>query len=279
MVKHLKNLEIDEVALVDAGANQHAKVCLYKAKAMNETCPDCGEEYPKGTDHVCKGCKEDDKAKKLKKQLDGQPTQEDSPEDQSKQAAESAMEGDMAENTEKLQAELDAVKAERDVLKTKVEALENTPEQVEKRKMDAMPEEIRKRVEAAEKKAADAEVEIAKMREAVKEKEVIEKCAGIDGADVLVPVLKRLTDADQEPIIKALKALTEQVKAGELFKAKGSDGNGMSAGSAVEEINKRAADLAKADNVSLGDAQAKIFAADPELYDRYRAETSLRVGR
>jgi len=281
----IRGLEVDEISLVDDGANAGAKVTLYK---RGQVCKECGkpmEMNKAGDGYVCKGCGAETKMEK------GMPTpgqvhtdampgekkdkakvvvEDEDEEDgvECKKAAEPRKENDM-EQVEKLQADLTALTAERDELKKRLDAIENTPEAIEKRKLEAVPEDIRKRLVAAEEA-------VTKMREDAETKEWIEKAREIgEPIDPLKvgPILKRVSKEDREELQTVLKALAEQVKKSQLFGEVGSSRTEMPSSSAYAEITKRAQAIVEKDPTqSLVDAEASVCKADPALYERHIAE-------
>lgn len=72
-------------------------------------------------------------------------------------------------------------------------------------------------------------------------------------------------------------AIAEQLKASKLFENIGSSQS--SAASATERLNKLATARAKEDNTDFNTALARVAEENPELYEQYRAEASVRVGK
>ena len=74
-----------------------------------------------------------------------------------------------------------------------------------------------------------------------------------------------------------MSALSEQIEAGALFEEVGGNSREPMGGTAVERINKMAAKRATETGISLADATKQVFQEHPELYDEYRADTSVKA--
>ena len=97
-----------------------------------------------------------------------------------------------------------------------------------------------------------------------------------------VTLLERMADAfgEESDTFKAhverQRALAEQLRRSALFAEIGRDSVDLS-GTAAARVARMASERAKAENVDLAAAQSRVFAENPDLYERYREETSVRV--
>ncbi len=69
-----------------------------------------------------------------------------------------------------------------------------------------------------------------------------------------------------------MSALSEQVEQGGLFKEMGSNSREPMGATAVERVNKLAAQRATETGITLGEAMQQVFQEQPALYDEYRGE-------
>lgn len=162
-----------------------------------------------------------------------------------------------------------------------------------------LPEAVRKRLEKAEQAAEQAEKDaierIAKAEKVAQEsadiakaerdarvtREFITKAEAYRAlpveAEKFGPVLKsvseKLTKEEAEAIDTLLKAVDEQIAAGELFKEQGRGGTAPKADSAVAEVQRKAEDLRKSDaNLRPDQAMDRVLNSDRALQERYLAE-------
>jgi hypothetical protein len=174
---------------------------------------------------------------------------------------------ELQEQIDKLTADLAIVTKDRDELKAKVDASENTPEAVEKRKLDAMPAEIRKRLE-------DAESKVQKMQEAAELQAFTKRAKDAGQADGFGEILYRISKGqakaeDVAEVERLLKAQAEQIRKGNLFDTLGAGGAGSD--DVEQQVIAKCREMMKADKgLTFGDAQAKVFAEDRSLYEAYR---------
>jgi TolA-binding protein len=167
--------------------------------------------------------------------------------------------------------------------------------------IDQLPEDVRKRLEKLEeleKKAAkvdELETKLQKSEEArlaseelaKKErderitKEFIAKAAEYKGLSVgaaeLGPILKGISEkapdeyAKLEPI---LKAASEAIQKGNLFKEHGTGGEASSATDALSKLNQIASEMVQKNaGMTREQAFAKAVEQNPDLYRQYRSET------
>lgn len=299
----LRDLVVEEVSLVDAGANGEADVVIFKRnmkkadvgdfeaarlaytealkaklvqmmelaktpgelrmaidacvsemyKAADGMCPECGAVMK---DEMCPECGYE----LHKEKKDMSDTAKLQAEKDAAEAARKEAEGKVASLT-----------AEIDGLKKRLDAFENTPEAIEKRKLDALPAEIRKRLE-------DAEAQIKTAQDATAVAEAVAKVSKLDKLPIKAvdfgPIYKRLTDGrtaeDVAKLDEILAAANGALALGFTEIGKGGD---QKATDAEAEVVKRVSKLREADpKLSAGDAMAKVFEADRGLYERYRAE-------
>lgn len=255
----LLNLEVEEVSLVADPANPEAKVLITKAKAGDGMkCPKCGEMNEKGATE-CAKCGYAMKAVNKENNMDLE---------KDLKAAEELAEAEQAKRVA-AEAEVAELKKEVEDLKKAAE----TPEVIEKRKLEALPAEFRKRLE-------DAEAEIKKGKEEKAEAVAIAKCKES------FPNLKGTSEANAKLYRKAvasmsaeevnafdelLKSASEAMKSN-LFSARGSDGT-VSA-NATSEFEAKVAEIQKADpKLTYKDAMTKVAREHPALFDRHRAAT------
>jgi hypothetical protein len=288
MATRLKNMKIRRVSLVDEPASADdvtkAGAFIELFKAANPfapvACPGCGKDVvPKdGKCPECgaalgeaeKACKPNDEAMKSAAVGDTQATAEVPP-----VTEEDEMSDELKAQVEKIQADLAVVVAERDVLKAAVAAVENSPEAIQKRKLEALPEEIKKQL-------TDQAEKIQKMEAAAEEVESIEKARGLGilgtTPEKLGPIMLRVrkgkaTEEDAKEIERVFKALSAQVDKSKFFAAIGSDGNDGDVADLdpSNEIIRKARKLMSEDKgLDMAAAQQKVCAENPELYERAR---------
>ena len=196
-------------------------------------------------------------------------------------------ENKMAENT------IENVTKERDEAVKKVAALEAEVVALKKTvtpKPDpaqAESPEVRARLEKAEKEAKASEIRIA----ALETERDVAKFVGIVKKDMpnvsaehgkLASILKSakdaLTEDDFNELTRVLKAASEQVKTGDVFKQAAAGGTGPVSQDPTVEVNKRAAELQKVNpKLELADAIGQVLNTDQALYNRYTAATQVKV--
>jgi hypothetical protein len=233
------------------GMVQCKKCNAYVAKDA-KTCKSCGAAMPDPTEPDA-----DDKAKAAKE----------------KKAMDEKMKADLDE----AMATVKALTAERDDLKKKLEAHENTPEQIEKRKLEALPESVRKRLEDGEAKVAKLEAEKAEAEQVAFVKSALPQIPG--KYEEVGGLLKRAKDAlkaeDFEALTKILKAASEQIEKGGLFREAGKPGDGAVSNPLAQIDALAEAIVAKDASVTKSAARARVIADHPELYDAYTRSMTL----
>lgn len=183
----------------------------------------------------------------------------------------------LPEDVKKYLQELEAKVAKTAELEKKVAELEKKAAP-EEDILKGLPEPVRKMVEEANQRAKQAE-ELAKAeRESRLRKEYIAKAAELTGLAVkpeeFGPVLKAVAEAcpnEYAQIEAVLKAANTAIEKSNLFNSIGKGGEG--AGTAWEEIQKKAAEVRKSEPTLTQEAAiAKVLREDQELYKRYTTE-------
>lgn len=262
MATVLRRLKLKRVSLVDSPANLEARVVLFKHAEKYQptgpevnvdemvTCKSCGEKVKKAD--KCSKCgasmvsKEDVMDEKLKADLE-------------------AANAKLAEAT----AKIEALTAENAGLQKRLD----TPEEIEKRKLEALPESVRKQMQE------DRE-EIQKLRAEKSEAELAEvvkaEMPQIPGKpEDTGKLLKRMRDVvkaeDFEALTTMLKAASAQIETGKLFREVGKGGNGEPpAANPMARIEQLAAELiSKQADLKKADAIARVIEMHPELYGAY----------
>jgi len=234
-------VNVDEMA--------RCKKCDTSMKKGTKVCPQCGAEMEPDADDTNKAAggrpKEDAMAdEKLKADLDAACVR------------------------------VDALTKERDELQKRVDAHENTPEAIEKRRLEALPESIRKTL-------VEQGAEIQKLRdekaEAVEIAEVKKAMPALPGKpEDTGKLLKRAKDLlakeDYETLTVLLKAASAQIEKGKLFREVGNSGDGEGDEGALAKINRMIAErISKSTDKKLTRDQAlqELFSEQPDLYVEY----------
>lgn len=295
MPQNLKDIELDEVSLVDKGANQHAHVVLMKSLS---------KDFPEAADAIGKAISfreamnNDIASDKLGEMMEGfhrsigSIMADESITNKSAAVAESAAqfhaavaalskEYEMSDNSEelmqkvaKLEADLATAEETNAKLTADLEAATSPePEAADEVNKADLPESVRKALDEAEelKKRADEQAErIQKMEDAAAKKSWIEKSADSDTGTLMHQIAKH----DGELADKAFELVSAMRKRAEeagLFKSIGSDGD-ADAETAVDKVNKKASEYAEKNGVSHSVAVSKVLEANPSLYEEYRNE-------
>ncbi len=182
-------------------------------------------------------------------------------------------EGDMADKTkEEMAAE---EKAKQDA--AEAEKVKKAAEEKEKAEAVAKAQAVEKQLEDVRKQNADLLETVNKMKadkenevRVQKSKDIAGLAAGVKQEDV-AEILKGL-NADQTAKFEAIiKTLGEQVKAGDLFHAKGQ--SVAKAGSAQAIIDGKVEEIMKSnDKLTKEQAFDRVVKADPKLYDQLQKE-------
>lgn len=265
MATNLSEMTIDEVSLVDAGANGEARVVIFKSQSappgQTEPAGNAGDPDAAASAALLKEHQMD--IETLSKAL------EDA---EAKMAA-------LEKRTNDAEAALEdantVIKA-KDAEITELNAKANPPSDDDV--MKSLPEPVRKRLEEAESKARAADEAVAKMQAEKETAEAIAKARdlGVGNADDVGPMILRVrkgltTAADADAIESLLKAASAQSKTSALFKAYGS---AAAVEGDPETLLKAKADEIQAANkgMTAEQAYAKAVDANPALYNAYVAK-------
>ena len=146
--------------------------------------------------------------------------------------------------------------------------------------------------EAAELRKSNDELAktVAKLNEDAELRKFAEEVAGYKNigldpakdAALLKSVSENLTKDQADRFREILKSAMALAQAQSLFREVGSSASGAASGSVEEEINQKTAsmmaEMRKSDDkVTAEQARDKVFRANPGLYERYSAETTLKV--
>lgn len=192
---------------------------------------------------------------------------------------------DKIDKARELKKKYDELVEKADLAEKKVKDLES---QVAKQNVDpeeefkkSLPESVRKRLEASEQRAKQAEEEVKKFNEARAKEQYIAKAKEYGKLPIkseeLGLILKSVAEKDAENYVKLeelLKAANEQIKAGDLFKEKGTASAGGATGnSAYEKLSTMAQEIVKSDSkVTFYEAFEMALKRNPDLYKEYVEE-------
>lgn len=301
MPAHLSDMTIDEISLVDEGANGEARVVIFKAK---KTPPKNKQDMvdDDGDDDTSKSGDNDNDVVKTLLSKFGQtdPDGFSGDPDAAAFAAAQLKEQDMdiealSKALEDAEAKLVALEKRTNeaesaledanaVIKSKDEEIGDLKKSLttnaggEDDFMKSLPESVRKRFEDAEAKAKAAEEAVAKMQDAAETQDAIAKAKdlGVGNADEVGPLLLRVrkgktTEADAAALETMLKAQAAQSKVSHLFKAMGSS-NAVD-GDPEALIKAKADEIQKANKGMTAEvAYAKAVEENPALYNAYIAK-------
>lgn len=286
MPQKLTDMIIDEISLVDDGANQHADVVIVKARNAPEG--QTGSEGSSGEfDAASAGENKEFQMdmENLAKALEDAEAKLETLEKRTTDA-EAAL-ADATEVIKAKDAEIEELQKGYKVhadkaKKPKAEGDDTEPDDDddddEKKVMKSLPEVIRKRLESFEKRATDAEVALAKMAEEKETAEAVAKAKTLNfgKADEIGPLLLRVakgktTAVDAETLERLFKAAGEQGKVSHLFRSVGSD---TAVDGDPEVLMKaKAEEIRKANTgMTFEQAYAKAMDENPSLYNAYIAK-------
>lgn len=254
----LHDVDLDEISLVDRGANQGAKAVLFKRDSEDNDMAGQTAELQALNARI-------DKAEASVADLN------------------EALELAQKENTE-LQKQLDAATSKvADLEKAATIAKADEGKTDLQKALDAMSEDVRKAFTDMQARTAANEALVKKMADDAEEKEFVAKAAGLDKvtstADKLGPLLRRIAkggsdQADADEVLRLLKSANELIGTGSGTTEIGKS-NGAEAGDALAELNGAAAELRKADTtLSQEAAIAKALENDPALYGRWKKQVA-----
>lgn len=249
MPNDLRDLWIDEVSLVDDGANHEAHVVLWKSR-------------DRLTSHQPEGVSMSPSASKTEAHMPELDISKLPPD------AQEFISG-MAKSHEAMEKALSEAKAElakRQPAKGTDDIVKSAPPEVR-----ALLAKTNKRLAEAEKMARE-ERDHRLTQEAITKARTEYKALAVDHAE-LGTVLKRLHDTDADLAAKVetvLKAATAQAEAGDIFKAVGSTGAKVTG--AEERLEALAKAKAEGSDLTYEQAFAEALDENPELYAQYMEE-------
>lgn len=255
----LLDLSVDEVSLVADPANDQARVLITKA-AQGMKCPDCGAMNKEGA-VKCAKCGYDMK-KAAKPEGDNMADLEKDLKAAEDLAAE--------EQTKRISAEAEVTKLKAEVAELKKAA--DTPEVIEKRKLEALPAEFRKRLETAEAAILKSNEREADQVAFTKVKESFGNLKGKteDTAKLYRKATSSMTEDEVKALDELLKSASEAMKAN-LFSERGRP-DAREGGDPVAEMDAKVAEIMKAnDKLTYTEALKKAAKDNPALYERHRA--------
>lgn len=281
MAQKLTDMIIDEISLVDDGANQHADVVIVKARNAPEGQTESGGD-PGEIDTASAGLDKEFQMdmENLAKALEDAEAKLETLEKRTTDA-EAAL-ADATEVIKSKDAEIEelqkAYKAKASADKSADGDKDEDDEDEDKKVMKSLPESIRKRFADFEKRATVAEIKLAKMAEEKDTAEAIAKAKALNfgKAEEVGPLLMRVakgktTQADAETLERMFKAAGEQGKVTNLFRTVGSD-------SAVDGdpevlMKAKAEEIRKANPILTPEqAYSKAMDENPSLYNAYIAK-------
>ncbi|CAB4130449.1 hypothetical protein UFOVP119_73 [uncultured Caudovirales phage] len=255
MATDLSDMVIEEISLVDDGANEGARVEIVKALhgARNQAADDeaafmqsRNTEYHMDLESLSKAL-EDAEAKLTTLE---------------KRASDAE-----AANV----ASVEVIKAK----DAEIEALKKAaaPAPTEEDVLKSLPESVRKRIEKAEADAKAATDEVAKARDAAETAESIEKARkiGVGDAKVVGPLLRRVakgqTTAEDAAALEGVLKAAAAAANPHLFRSLGSDA--AVDGDPEELLKAKATEIQKAKGVTFEAAYAAAMEQNPSLYSAY----------
>jgi chromosome segregation ATPase len=266
----LDDLVINRVDLVDEGANSAAFIELYKRKERDEPMdykeviakmnPEQGKLVQAELDRLA------GEVTKAQEDLGAVTTERD--EAQKKLDEASA-------NLETANGDLAAAKSELDALKEEQKLNDEAAKKAafdEEETMKAMPKEARELFTKMKAQKDAAEEELRKSKEAEKHAEAVSKAAALKALPVeqekLVELVKGASPAVLE-LLSTVATAMEETALGEVGKNKAGTGNASTSNEAWAQIEAKAAEVAKKDNISKAKAISKVVDENPDLYKQY----------
>lgn len=246
----LSDVELEEVSFVDKGANEGAKISIFKLDKLGDEDMSNAAELQKQTDELLV------KVADLTKSLDAE-----------KQSA-----GVLRGENEKLKKQLEDSLAAAEELKKSADK-DKDPIEILKSQMSA---EVRKAFEESERQNKANAERIEKMETA----SAIAKCAAELGTykhlaievEKLAPVLHKMKKSLSEDELAAVKAVFKSADEGliELYKERGSNNVIDLAGDVVKKVDSMADEVMKSNpSLTREAARAQIWTKHPELRKEY----------
>lgn len=268
MPQNLSDMTIEEISLVDDGANEDARVVIVKAKSGQSGHAVPGGDDPSNPDAAAMA------AASIKEfEMDIETLSKALEDAEAKLAALEKRASDAEASLKDAEEVIKAKEAEID----EISKAKNPPSDEEVLK--ALPEAIRKRLEDAEAAAKAAEEEVAKAKAAQETAEYIAKAKSLGAGDaekvggLLLRVAKGLTTADDAATLESmLKAAGEQGKTAALFKALGSDTAVDGEPEAMLKAKADEIEKAAEGKLTKEQAYAKAVEQNPAIYSAYVAK-------
>lgn len=178
-------------------------------------------------------------------------------------------------NLETANGDLAAAKSELDALKEAQKLNDEAAKKAafdEEETMKAMPKEARELFAKMKAQKDAAEEELRKAKEAEKHAEAVSKAAALKALPVeqekLVELIKGASPAVLE-VLSTVATAMEETALGEVGKNKAGTGNASTSNEAWAQIEAKAAEVAKKDNISKAKAISKVVDENPDLYKQY----------
>lgn len=254
MAFELFDMVIDRVDFVDEGANSASFIELYKRKENSD---------PMDVNEIISKLKPEH-AEVINKALN------DSAEELDKAKSELAdKEKELGEANEEL------AKAKSELEQLNADKVTKSAEATEEELMKSMPEAARELFLKMRAQKEAAEEQIRKSAEEKVEAEAIAKADSLKAIPVeqekLVGILKSY-GSDVYELLSIANTAIEEAVLGEVGKNRGNGAAGSAAGDAWSQIEKRAAEIAKRDGITIEKATATAISENPELYEEYLKE-------
>lgn len=266
----LEDLVINRVDLVDEGANSAAFIELYKRKERGEPMdykeviakmnPEQGKLVQAELDRLA------GEVKKAQEDLGAVTTERDEAQKKLDEAV---------AKLETANGDLAVAKSELDALKEAQKLNDEAAKKAafdEEETMKAMPKEARELFAKMKAQKDAAEEELRKAKEAEKHAEAVSKAAALKALPVeqekLVELIKGASPAVLE-VLSTVATAMEETALGEVGKNKAGTGNASTSNEAWAQIEAKAAEVAKKDNISKAKAISKVVDENPDLYKQY----------
>lgn len=287
MPKTLSDVVVDEISLVDDGANQAAEVLIFKRRDSDGTF----NRDPGLAGHLEQEHHMDlETIAKALESAEGRLT-----ELVSKLEATEAERDEAATALAKANADLAAAEVELTKARAKAEKAkdgEDEEDDDDAEVMKSLPESLRKRLEdaaevirKANERAAAAEAELAKARDAAEQAEAVSKAkaAGIQNAADVAPLLLRVrkgksTPEDADKLERFLVAASAQATTANLFKSIGSADTGETTDPEAL-LKSRATEIQKANaGMTYEQAYSRALDLNPGLYGEIQKQRRATAG-
>jgi len=264
----LEDLVVDRVDLVDEGANSAAFIELFKRKERKESM-DYKEVIAKMSP---------EQGKLIQAELDrlaGEVTKAN--EDLKAKTAELE---ETKKQLDEANGKLETTKNDLAVVKSELDALKEEGNGDSKKRtafdeeeiIKAMPKEAREVFNKMKAQKDAAEEELRKAKEAEKHAEAVAKAATLKSLPIeqtkLVEIVKSATP-DVLEVLTTLAAAMDETVLGEIGKSRAGAAVASTSNEAWAQIEAKAAEIAKKDNISKAKAISKVVNENPDLYKQY----------